>query len=102
MVSRRATEIEPFIVMGVLERVQALEREGRDIVHMEVGEPDFDAPPAVVEAMTRAVRDGKTHYTHSLGIWELREAIASLQMGDTAVLHIQRQGALVYVPLEIQ
>jgi aspartate/methionine/tyrosine aminotransferase len=76
-VSRRAREITPFIVMDVLEAAQALERAGRDIVHLEVGEPDFDTPECVKEAGLRAMRDGRTHYTHSLGLLELREALAA-------------------------
>lgn len=73
----RMDEFTSFIVMDVLERAQALERQGHDVVHLEVGEPDFDPPPPVVEAMRKAVCEGKTHYTHSLGIWPLREAIAA-------------------------
>ena len=76
-ISRKAQDIRPFLVMDVLERAQAIEREtGVSIIHLELGEPDFDTPPAVVEAATRAMRDGDTHYTHSLGLLELREAIA--------------------------
>jgi (5-formylfuran-3-yl)methyl phosphate transaminase len=75
--SRRARDIRPFLVMDVLERAQAIEREtGVRVIHLEVGEPDFDTPSAIVEAATRALRDGETHYTHSLGLIELREAIA--------------------------
>lgn len=76
-VSRRAREITPFIVMDVLEAAQVLERAGRDIVHLEVGEPDFDTPECIKEAGLRAMQDGRTHYTHSLGLLELREAIAA-------------------------
>ncbi len=77
-VSRRARDIQPFLVMDVLERAQTLERETHtDIVHLEVGEPDFPTPACIVEAATRAMRDGDTHYTHSLGMLELREAIAA-------------------------
>ncbi len=75
MVTRRASEIPPFIVMDVLERAHELEREGKDIIHMEVGEPDFDTPQCINEACFRAIREGETHYTHSLGLIELREAI---------------------------
>ncbi len=74
--SGRSMDIPPFIVMDVLERAQHLEREGRSIIHMEVGEPDFDTPECVREAAVRALRDGDTHYTHSLGLLELREAIS--------------------------
>ena len=75
MVTRRASEITPFIVMDILEKAQEMERGGTDIIHMEVGEPDFDTPECINEACRRAIRDGKTHYTHSLGLIELREAI---------------------------
>jgi aspartate/methionine/tyrosine aminotransferase len=74
-ISRRADDMPPFLVMEVLERAAALQRQGRSIIHMEVGEPDFDTPPVVQEAGIRAIRDGRTHYTHSLGHPELREAI---------------------------
>ena len=76
MVSKKAQEIPPFIVMDVLEKAQELERSGEHIIHLEVGEPDFDTPECVNEACYRAICDGKTHYTHSLGLIELREAIA--------------------------
>jgi len=75
--ARRAAEIEPFEVMDVLSRAQALERAGRHVVHMEIGEPDFTAPAPVVEAGVRAIRDGRTAYTATLGLNSLREAIAA-------------------------
>jgi aspartate/methionine/tyrosine aminotransferase len=75
--ARRAAEIEPFEVMDVLSRAQALERAGRRVVHMEIGEPDFTAPAPVVEAGIRAMRDGRTAYTATLGLTSLREAISA-------------------------
>ena len=63
--------------MDVLTRAQALEAAGRHVVHMEIGEPDFTAPPPVVEAAVKALRDGLTAYTPALGIAPLREAIAA-------------------------
>jgi len=75
MISSRAVEIPPFIVMDVLERAKAMERQGVDVVHLEVGEPDFDTPSCIVDAAVEAMRAGKTHYTHSQGLYELREAI---------------------------
>ncbi|WP_319522718.1 pyridoxal phosphate-dependent aminotransferase [uncultured Desulfosarcina sp.] len=75
MASKRTEEMTSFIVMDVLERACELECEGKDIVHLEVGEPDFDTPECVKEAACKALKDGFTHYTHSLGILELREAI---------------------------
>jgi (5-formylfuran-3-yl)methyl phosphate transaminase len=77
-ISRKAQEIHPFLAMDMLERAQAIEREtGVNIIHLEVGEPDFDTPPAIIDAAIRAMRNGETHYTHSLGLPELREAIAA-------------------------
>jgi len=75
-VCQKATEMSAFLAMDVMERAQVLERRGVDIVHLEVGEPDFDTPPAIKEAAVRALRDNKTHYTHSMGDRSLREAIA--------------------------
>jgi aspartate/methionine/tyrosine aminotransferase len=75
MVARRAELIKPFIVMDVLEKACELECQGEEIVHLEVGEPDFDTPDCVKTAATKAIEEGFTHYTHSLGLLELREAI---------------------------
>ena len=85
MVTKRAEEIPPFIVMEVMEKAAAMEREGEDIIHLEVGEPDFDTPECIKEAAIRAIREGKTHYTHSLGLLELREAIAEHYFGKYGV-----------------
>jgi aspartate/methionine/tyrosine aminotransferase len=76
MVASRTQEISSFIVMDVLERACEMEKCGQDIIHLEVGEPDFDTPPCVKEAVCRAMDEGHTHYCHSLGLPELREAIA--------------------------
>jgi aspartate/methionine/tyrosine aminotransferase len=76
-VSARGRSVAPFLVMEILDRAAALERQGRSIIHLEVGQPDFDTPPIIVEAAMRALRDGHTRYTHSLGYPELREAIAT-------------------------
>ena len=75
MITKRAKEIRPFIVMDVLERAQELESQGEHVIHPEVGEPDFDTPACVRAAGERAIREGKTHYTHSQGLLELRQAI---------------------------
>ena len=73
--AKRARDIPSFIVMDVLEKAQELEREGRHIIHMEIGEPDFPTPECICEGAVKAIRDGRTHYTHSLGLIELREAV---------------------------
>jgi aspartate/methionine/tyrosine aminotransferase len=61
----------------VLAKARALEAKGRDVVHLEIGEPDFDTPPAIVAAGVAALERGETHYTPSAGVVELREAIAA-------------------------
>jgi aspartate/methionine/tyrosine aminotransferase len=75
MIPKRLEFITPFLVMDVLERAQTLERKGMHIIHLEVGEPDFGIPECVGEALHRAISEGCTHYTHSLGDIRLREAI---------------------------
>lgn len=76
LLATSAASVAPFLAMTIMERAQELERAGVDIVHLEVGEPDFDVPPAVQAAAAAALTAGHTHYTHSLGLWALREAIA--------------------------
>ena len=60
----------------VLARAKALEAQGHEMIHLQIGEPDFDTPPHIVEAAARALRDGATHYCPAPGIPELREAAA--------------------------
>jgi aspartate/methionine/tyrosine aminotransferase len=75
MISKRTQQMTSFIVMDVLERANEMERKGIHIIHLEVGEPDFDTPACVKDAACRALEESHTHYTHSLGLYELREAI---------------------------
>jgi len=77
LISERSSRLPPFYVMEILEKARAMELEGADVIHMEVGEPDFDTPEPVKEAACTALRKGMTRYTHSLGISQLREAIAA-------------------------
>lgn len=72
----RLDSIQPFHVMALLGRARALEAAGRDIIHLEVGEPDFPTPPAIVAAGQAALARGDTFYTPSTGLPALREAIA--------------------------
>jgi aspartate/methionine/tyrosine aminotransferase len=74
-VAKRAEKIPPFIVMDILEKAHDMEKQGRNIIHLEIGEPDFPTPACICNAASEAICSGKTHYTHSLGIPELREAI---------------------------
>jgi len=75
-ITQRTLNIPPFIVMDVLERAHELEREGRHIIHLQIGEPDFPTPECICRAAGEAIKRGETHYTHSLGLLELREAIS--------------------------
>jgi aspartate/methionine/tyrosine aminotransferase len=75
MLSERAKHISPFIVMEVLEKAAEMERKGINVVHLEVGEPDFDVPECISAAVKQAYAEGRTHYTHSLGDPELREEL---------------------------
>ena len=73
--SRTAQTIQPFLVMDIMEKANTLAASGRDIIHLEVGEPDFDTPECIRIAAANAMHQGRTHYTDSLGVPELREAI---------------------------
>lgn len=75
--ARRLSRIEPFHVMDILARARAMEAQGRSIIHMEIGEPDFPTAPAIVQAGIAALEAGRTHYTPALGLPELRAAIAA-------------------------
>lgn len=76
LASSRVAQLSPFIVMDVLEKAQAMMAQGGDIIHLEVGEPDFATPAVVKEATIKAIQEDDTHYTHSLGKLTLREEIA--------------------------
>jgi aspartate/methionine/tyrosine aminotransferase len=84
-IAQRMAEIEAFHVMDILARARVLERQGRDIVHMEIGEPDFLTPQPVIEAGIAALCAGHTHYTPAIGLPELRTAIAASYAGVAAV-----------------
>jgi aspartate/methionine/tyrosine aminotransferase len=75
MIVQKAKDIRPFIVMEVLEKAAEMEKKGINVIHLEVGEPDFIVPACVSEAVENAYKEGRTHYTHSLGDPELREEI---------------------------
>src|SRR5512146_2881457 len=74
--ARRMGRLGTETAFEVLVKARALEAKGKHVVHLEVGEPDFPTPENIVQAGVRALRDGKTKYTPSAGIPELREAIA--------------------------
>jgi len=93
-VATRAIDLRSFIAMDVMERANVLERQGQHIIHLEIGEPDFDTPQCIREAGIRAIMEGKTHYTHSLGILELREAICRRYL-DTYGVNINPDQVIV-------
>lgn len=75
-IARRMADIQPFHVMEILKRAHELAAAGRDIIHLEVGEPDFPSPAPIVEAAQRFLTGGHVHYTPALGLTALREAIS--------------------------
>ena len=75
-IAARMEQIHPFYVMELLARARELERQGRSIVHMEIGEPDFVTPQPIIQAAHQALDQGRTHYTPALGLHQLRQAIA--------------------------
>ena len=85
MIAKRVKEITPFIVMEVLEKAAGMEQRGINVIHMEVGEPDFDVPKCVVNAVQVAFDEGRTHYTHSLGDPDLRDEIAKRYLSEYGV-----------------
>lgn len=74
--AQRVSNIQPFHVMALLARAKHLQAQGYDVIHMEVGEPDFDTPAPIVAAGIEALKQGKTHYTPAAGLPILREVIA--------------------------
>lgn len=75
--AKRMERLGTETAFSVLAKAKALEARGREIIHLEIGEPDFPTPENIVEAGCRALRDGHTHYTPTAGISELREVIAA-------------------------
>ena len=83
--AKRMSRLGTETAFEVLNRARELERQGRDIIHLEIGEPDFDTPKNVVEAGVDALRAGWTHYGPSAGFPDLREAIAEEVSGTRGV-----------------
>lgn len=84
-IADRMKFIEPFYVMDVLARAREMEAQGRSVIHMEIGEPDFITPQPVIDAGVRALQSGFTHYTPALGLTELRQCIAAFYRQRYAV-----------------
>jgi len=75
-IARRIEEVTPFYVMDLLDRAKEMESRGEDVVHFEVGEPDFETPFCIRDSTKRAIDEKKLGYSPSLGLPELREAVA--------------------------
>ncbi|MGB9724064.1 MAG: pyridoxal phosphate-dependent aminotransferase [Chloroflexia bacterium] len=74
--AERMSRLGTETAFEVLAKAKALEAQGREVIHLEIGEPDFDTPTNIIETAVQALRTGHTHYTPSAGIPELREAVA--------------------------
>lgn len=81
-----ANNIDGQPMFKVLAKVQALQRDGKDIIHFEIGDPDFDTPDNIKEAAIEAIRSGKTHYAPSVGITDLREVVRKTTEGSRGFL----------------
>lgn len=79
-ISKRALGIQPFHVMKLLARARELEAQGKNIIHMEMGEPDFNTPQPIVDAGMALIKNGDVHYTPAMGLPALREAIAEFYL----------------------
>ena len=83
--AKRAHQITPFYVMRILQQARELEAQGRSIIHMEIGEPDFASPETVIRAGKQALDQKRTHYTAANGLPELRAAIANEYSGQVTI-----------------
>lgn len=83
--AERLNDIEPFRVVEVLTRAKELEAQGRDIVHMEAGEPDFTTAPAIIDAAKKALDEGATYYTSAKGLLELRVKLSEFYLEQYGV-----------------
>ena len=81
--------------MDVLEKAQEMERTGESIIHLEIGEPDFETPKAIKDAGEEALRRGETRYTHSLGIPKLREAVCGHYQENYGLNHLEPDQILI-------
>jgi aspartate aminotransferase len=90
----RMSRIGTESAFDVLARARGLEAQGRDIIHLQIGEPDFDTPAHVTEAGIQALRDGYTHYVPAVGIPQLRDAIAE-HISTTRGIPVKRENVCV-------
>src|SRR4029078_9385102 len=95
--AKRMARLGTETAFEVLVKARALEAQGRDIIHLEIGEPDFDTPGNIVDAGCDALRKGFTHYGPSAGLVELREAIAT-HVTETRWVNVIREASQKIVP----
>ena len=81
MIAERVRGITPFLAMEVLERAQKLEQEGASIIHLELGEPDFDTPECIRQAAFKALDEGHTHYPTPWAMWSCANICAPITSG---------------------
>lgn len=96
-ISERARNIPFSSIREVFDKAAKLEKEGVDIVHMEIGRPDFDTPQHIKEAAITALKDGQVHYTANTGILELRKEIANKLKNDNHITVDPENGVVVTV-----
>lgn len=92
--AQRATITAKASILEILARAKALEAEGRRIVHLEIGEPDFDTPPNIRQAAVRALEEGYTHYGPSAGLPEVREVVAEF-VGSSRGIPVERDQVVI-------
>src|SRR5258708_5460825 len=92
--AERMSRLGTETAFEVLNRARALERQGKDIIHLEIGEPDFDTPPNIVDRGVDALRAGWTHYGPSAGLPDLREAIAE-EVSHSRGVHVMPEEVVV-------
>jgi len=92
--AERMSRLGTETAFEVLARAKALEAQGREIVHLEIGEPDFDTPANIIEAAVKALRSGATHYTPSAGIPPLRQVVAS-QIAETRRIPVKPENVVI-------
>lgn len=92
--AKRMERLGTETAFEVLARARQLEAQGKSIIHLEIGEPDFDTPSFIVEAAVQALRRGRTHYTPAAGIMELRQAVAA-EVNRTRGLDIRPENVVI-------
>src|SRR5256885_4789982 len=92
--AKRMKRLGTETAFEVLVKAKALEAKGRDIVHLEIGEPDFDTPRNIIDAGAEAMRKGFTHYGPAAGLPQLREAIAQY-VGETRGVNVSPEEVVV-------